>query len=140
MAGGGDCGGSTSGDNASSLVGGGTVVGGRTEPWSRVRDSWFFPEVMRHGEPDMHPEFGRIVLARTAGMAELEESFRGHASFSARTKSPWPPLLLLESQLDVEMRSQLVPRCFLQNITTWSPARASHMTTNGATSAFSWLT
>ena len=25
----------------------------------------------------MHPDFGRIVLARTTGMAEVEESYRG---------------------------------------------------------------
>ena len=34
---------------------------------------------MRRGEPDMRPDFGRIVVARTAGMAELEASFRGRA-------------------------------------------------------------
>ena len=79
MAGGGDCGGSVSGDSASSVVGGATAGGGKTEPWSRVKDSRYFSELLRRGEPDMRPDCGRIVLARMAGMAELEERFRGRA-------------------------------------------------------------
>ena len=71
------------GGGESSVVGGGAVGGGRTVPWSRIRDSRsFLQEVWRRGEPDMRPDSGRIVLARTAGMAALEESYRGHVLFA----------------------------------------------------------
>ena len=42
----------------------------------------FLAEIWRRGEPDMRPEYGRIVLARTAGMAALEESYRGRVLFA----------------------------------------------------------
>ena len=86
MAGGGDvgdCGGSASAGSESSVAGGGTVGGGTTVPWSHVRDSrYFMEEVWRRGEPSVRPDSGRIVLARTAGMATLEERYRGRALFA----------------------------------------------------------
>ena len=70
---------SVSAESESSVVGGGPVGGGTTVPWSRVKDRRYFSEeIMQRGEPDMRPDFGRVVLARTAGMAALEESYRGH--------------------------------------------------------------
>ena len=78
MTGSGDCGGSVSEGSESFVVGGGSAAGHTTVPWSRVRDSRYFTEeIMQRGEPEMRPDFGRIVLARTAGMAELEEMYRG---------------------------------------------------------------
>ena len=77
MASGGDCG------SESSVAGGGTVGGGATVAWSCIKDGRYFgQEVWRRGEPSMRPDSGRIVLARTAGMEALEESYRGHALFA----------------------------------------------------------
>ena len=51
-------------------------------PWSRVRDgSYWVQEVWKRGEPSLRPERGRVVLARTAGMAKLEQEFYGRALF-----------------------------------------------------------
>ena len=59
------------------------VSSGKRKPWSRYKDSSYYMEESWHrGEPEMRPDFGRIVLARTAGMADLEESYRGHALFA----------------------------------------------------------
>lgn len=43
-------------------------------PWSRIQHSRIFiQEVWQRSEPNMRHEHGRIVLARTAGMATLEQ-------------------------------------------------------------------
>ena len=75
MGSGGECG----GDRA----GGGTVGGGTTVAWTGIRDGRsFLAEVWRRGEPDMRPDYGRIMLARTTGMAALEESYCGRVLFA----------------------------------------------------------
>lgn len=61
---------------------GGAVVPGRSSApvvgWYRILDSRVFPqEVWRRGEPDLRPALGRILIARTAGMAALEQAFHG---------------------------------------------------------------
>ncbi|CAM0903571.1 unnamed protein product [Alopecurus aequalis] len=85
MAGGGDCGdcgGSVSAGSESSVVGG-RFGGGATLGRSRIQDSCeFIEETWRRSEPAMRPDFGRIMLARTAAMAANEARFRGRALFA----------------------------------------------------------
>ncbi|KAM0832572.1 hypothetical protein ACQ4PT_064804 [Festuca glaucescens] len=50
--------------------------------WPRIRDGRsFLLESWRRGEPDMRPDSGRIVIARTAGMDALEKQLYGRAVY-----------------------------------------------------------
>jgi hypothetical protein len=57
--------------------------------WPRIRDSRMFPqEVWQRGEPKMRPERGRVVIARTAGMAALERDFYGRVLYATIIGQP----------------------------------------------------
>ena len=57
--------------------------------WPRIRDSRMFPqEVWQRGEPELRPECGRVVIARTAGMAALEGDFYGRVLYATIIGQP----------------------------------------------------
>ncbi|XBJ14712.1 hypothetical protein VPH35_006705 [Triticum aestivum] len=57
--------------------------------WPRIRDSRLFPqEVWQRGEPELRPECGRVVIARTAGMAALEGDFYGRVLYATIIGQP----------------------------------------------------
>jgi hypothetical protein len=62
------------GDNA--VSGGGVPI---PAPWSRIYDR--LQETLHRVEPDLRPECGRIVLARTDGMAKREHEYYGSTLF-----------------------------------------------------------
>jgi hypothetical protein len=82
-------GGVTGSGAAGGVTGGGAGDGGVTgggvpvpAPWSRIRDSQYcLQETLRRGQPELRPEHGRIVLARTEGMAKREAEYHGRALF-----------------------------------------------------------
>ena len=57
--------------------------------WPRIRDTRMFPqEVWQRGEPELRPECGRVVIARTAGMAALERDFYGRVLYATIIGQP----------------------------------------------------
>ena len=77
-----------------------------------------FPEkVFQHGEPDLRPEQGHIILSHTRGMAALEERYRGRAlvamvDFSCPLLSSESMLATLEAQCGVQPGLCRMEVCF----------------------------
>ncbi|XP_040258182.1 uncharacterized protein [Aegilops tauschii subsp. strangulata] len=77
--------------------------------WPRIRDLRMFPqEVWQRGEPEMRPECGRVVIARTAGMVALERDFYGRVLYA--TIIGQPRSVVMPEALAAAMESHCVVR------------------------------
>jgi hypothetical protein len=89
--------------------GGGRRSSAPAVAWSRIPDSRVFPqEVWKRGEPQMRPERGRVVIARTAGMAAREQDFRGRVLYA--TIIGQPRSVVTPEALAAAMESQCAVR------------------------------